>query len=241
MFDLAKVKGIIFDYGGTIDSNGKHWAEVLWESYQDQKVPVTKEQFREAYVYGERYLATNIVILPEDNFHILLKKKVDLQINYLIEKGYLTKNNISSDFSIAISDQCYNFVKNLISKEKKLLTALKDRYPMVLVSNFYGNVQAVIDDFGLLEYFDDIIESAVVGVRKPDPAIFGLGVDKLGLPGSSIVVIGDSYTKDIVPASKNDCQTIWLKGLGWGDDEEGATADLIITDFMELKAAFQSD
>lgn len=241
MFDLAKVKGIIFDYGGTIDSNGKHWAEVLWESYQDQKVPVTKEQFREAYVYGERYLATNIVILPEDNFHILLKKKVDLQINYLIEKGYLTKNNISSDFSIAISDQCYNFVKNLISKEKKLLTALKDRYPMVLVSNFYGNVQAVIDDFGLLEYFDDIIESAVVGVRKPDPAIFGLGVDKLGLPGSSIVVIGDSYTKDIVPASKNDCQTIWLKGLGWGDDEEGATADLIITDFMELKAAFQLD
>ncbi|MDR2950007.1 MAG: HAD family hydrolase [Prevotella sp.] len=241
MFDLAKVKGIIFDYGGTIDSNGKHWAEVLWESYQDQKVPVTKEQFREAYVYAERYLATNLVILPEDNFHILLKKKVDLQINYLIEKGFLTKNDISINFSIAISDQCYNFVRNLISKEKSLLTALKNRYPMVLVSNFYGNVQAVISDFGLLEYFDDIIESAVVGVRKPDPAIFGLGVDKLGLPGSSIVVIGDSYTKDIVPASKNGCQTIWLKGLGWGDDDEDATADLIITDFMELKAAFQLD
>ncbi|MDR3056907.1 MAG: HAD family hydrolase [Prevotella sp.] len=241
MFDLAKVKGIIFDYGGTIDSNGKHWAEVLWESYQDQKVPVTKEQFREAYVYAERYLATNLVILPEDNFHILLKKKVDLQINYLVEKGFLTKNDISTNFSVAISDQCYNFVRNLISKEKSLLTALKNRYPMVLVSNFYGNVQAVISDFGLLEYFDDIIESAVVGVRKPDPAIFGLGVDKLGLPGSSIVVIGDSYTKDIVPASKNGCQTIWLKGLGWGDDDEDATADLIITDFMELKAAFQLD
>ncbi len=241
MFDLAKVKGIIFDYGGTIDSNGKHWAEVLWESYQDQKVPVTKEQFREAYVYAERYLATNLVILPEDNFHILLKKKVDLQINYLVEKGFLTENDISTNFSVAISDQCYNFVRNLISKEKSLLTALKNRYPMVLVSNFYGNVQAVISDFGLLEYFDDIIESAVVGVRKPDPAIFGLGVDKLGLPGSSIVVIGDSYTKDIVPASKNGCQTIWLKGLGWGDDDEDATADLIITDFMELKAAFQLD
>ena len=241
MFNLAKVEGIIFDYGGTIDSNGKHWAEVLWESYQYQKVPVTREQFREAYVYAERYLATNLIILPEDNFHILLKKKVDLQINYLIEKAFLIKNNISSNFSIAISDQCYTFVRSLISKEKSLLTALKDRYPMVLVSNFYGNVQAVIDDFGLLQYFDDIIESAVVGVRKPDPAIFGLGVDKLGLPGSSIVVIGDSYTKDIVPASKNGCQTIWLKGLGWGDEKEGATADLIITDFMELKAAFQLD
>lgn len=238
MFDLTKVKGIIFDYGGTIDSNGKHWAEVLWESYLDQKVPVTKEQFREAYVHGERYLATNPVIGPLDNFHVLLKKKVEIQVSYLIDKGFLEKNNKTETYSVAISDQCYNFVKDLIKKEVNILTALKNRYPMVLVSNFYGNVQAVLSDFGLLEYFEDIIESAVVGVRKPDPAIFGLGVDKLGLPGSSIVVIGDSYSKDIVPASKNGCQTIWLKGPGWGDDDEDATADIIITDFMELKAAF---
>ena len=73
--DIEYIKGIIFDYGGTIDSNGKHGAEVLWEAYQANKIPVTKEQFREVYVYGERYLATNLVILPEDNFHILLKKK----------------------------------------------------------------------------------------------------------------------------------------------------------------------
>ncbi|NDV93759.1 HAD family hydrolase [Dysgonomonas sp. 521] len=241
MFDLTKVKGIIFDYGGTIDSNGKHWAEVLWESYQYQKVPVTKEQFREAYVYGERYLATHPVIGAQDNFHILLKKKVELQVSYLIDKGFLEENDKTKTYSIAISNQCYTFVKNLIKEEVDILTALKSHYPMVLVSNFYGNVQAVLDDFGLLGYFDDIIESAVVGVRKPDPAIFGLGVDKLGLPGSSIVVVGDSYSKDIVPASKNGCQTIWLKGPGWGDDDEDATADLIITDFMELKTAFQLD
>jgi putative hydrolase of the HAD superfamily len=241
MFDLTKVKGIIFDYGGTIDSNGKHWAEVLWEAYQDQQVPVTKEQFREAYVFGERYLASNPVIQPDDNFLILLKKKVDLQIRYLIDKDFLSDGDKSKNFSVAISEQCYTFVRNLISKEKNLLASLKSRYPMVLVSNFYGNVQAVLGDFGLLGYFDDIIESAVVGVKKPDPAIFGLGVEKLGLPGSSVVVIGDSYTKDIVPASKNGCQTIWLKGLGWGDDDQDATADLIITDFMELKPAFHLD
>lgn len=241
MFDLSKVKGIIFDYGGTIDSNGKHWAEVLWESYQDNNIPVTKEQFREAYVYGERYLAKNYVIEPQDNFHILLKKKVDLQIKYLIDNDFLAENDKTKGYHLAISDQCYTFVKDLIRKETHILTALKGRYPMVLVSNFYGNVESVLGDFGLLKYFDDIIESAVVGVRKPDPAIFKLGVDKLGLQGDEIVVIGDSHAKDIVPASKNGCQTIWLKGPGWGDDEEGATADLIITDFMELKDAFQLD
>ena len=238
MIDITKIKGIIFDYGGTIDSNGKHWAEVLWEAYVDNKVPVTKEQFREAYVYGERYLATNRVIEPEDNFRVLLKKKLDLQVAYLVDKEYLGREEKIIGYSLDISDQCYNFVKRLIEKETSILTQLKQKYPMVLVSNFYGNVQAVLGDFGLLKYFDQIIESAVVGVRKPDPAIFGLGVKALDMPAREIVVVGDSYAKDIVPAEANGCRTIWLKGPGWEKDDDNATADVVITDFMELKAVF---
>jgi putative hydrolase of the HAD superfamily len=241
MFDLQKVKGIIFDYGGTIDSNGKHWAEVLWDAYQYQKVPVTKEQFREAYVYAERYLATNPVIESNDNFRVLLEKKVGIQMKCLIEKGFLKEYDKSEEYILAISGQCYNFVTDLLKKEIILLAALKNRYSMVLVSNFYGNVQAVLSDFGLLEYFDSVIESAVVGVRKPDPEIFWLGIKALDLEPSSVMVVGDSYTKDIVPATKNGCRTIWLKGPGWEKDDENAKADLIITDFMELETVFQLD
>lgn len=239
MFKLENIKGIIFDYGGTIDSNGKHWAEVLWESYIDQQIPVTKEQFREAYVYGERYLATHPVITPNHNFLQLLEDKVKLQIEYLCDNNYLFRNPKTSSYYLAVSNQCYTFVKSLIDQERLILKQLKDKYPMILVSNFYGNIEAVLDDFKLLDLFDSIIESAVVGVRKPDPAIFKLGVDKLALLPENIVVIGDSHTKDIVPAMKNGCQTIWLKGPGWEKDDENATADIVIADFMELKSIFQ--
>lgn len=239
MFDLKNIKGIIFDYGGTIDSNGTHWAEVLWDAYVSASVPVTKEQFRDAYVYTERYLAVNPVVKPEHNFNDLLKIKADLQVQYLVNNEILKDDEKTKTYSLAISDQCYTFAKNIIEKEKPILEELCRRYPMVLVSNFYGNVQAVLDDFGLLHFFDKIIESAVVGVRKPNPAIFGLGVEALSLPAENIVVLGDSHSKDIVPAAKNGCQTVWLKGKGWGDDETDATADVIITDFMQLKEVFQ--
>lgn len=238
MFNLKDIKGIIFDYGGTIDSNGKHWAEVLWDAYQDVGVPITKEVFREAYVYTERYLATNPLVQPEDTFKELLKIKTDLQINYLIANKFLELSNKSEEYSLAISNQCYTFASNVISKEIPIIKALYEKYPMVLVSNFYGNVQSVLKDFDLLSYFNAIVESSVVGVRKPDPAIFALGVEQLGIPSSDIVVIGDSYSKDIVPARKNGCKTIWLQGPGWGDDEEGATADVVISDFMEIANIF---
>ena len=47
MNHIDNLKGVIFDYGGTIDSRGVHWSEVIWDGYCDAGVAVTKEQFRE--------------------------------------------------------------------------------------------------------------------------------------------------------------------------------------------------
>lgn len=63
MFNLDKVKGILFDYGGTIDSNGMHWAEVIWMAYEALKVPVSKAVFRDAYVHGERTLGKSKLLI----------------------------------------------------------------------------------------------------------------------------------------------------------------------------------
>ena len=49
-------KGYIFDYGGTLDTAGRHWGKVLWHAYSRHNIPVTEEQFREAYVHAERTL-----------------------------------------------------------------------------------------------------------------------------------------------------------------------------------------
>ena len=228
------VKGIIFDYGATIDSNGKHWAEVLWDAYAALGVPVSKQQFKDAYVYGERYLAMHPVILPDDNFKNVLLKKTGLQLQWLKDGGFLPANYNSLEVSLAISNQCYNFVLAVLNNARPVLEKLAAQYPLALVSNFYGNIEPVLKDFGIRKYFGEIIESSVVGIRKPDPAIFALGVKRLGLKPKEVAVIGDSYKKDIFPAKQTGCRTIWLKGVGWDGDGSG-TADFIITDFRELK------
>lgn len=236
MNTLKEIKGVIFDYGGTIDTNSRHWAEVLWEKYVECQIPVTKEAFREAYVFGERSLAKFPFIRPDHNFHDVLSVKTKLQVEYLAEKGYLPLDEKQlKHYASEVADGCYEYVLRVLDVTRPVVAALAKKYKMVLVSNFYGNIHTILDDFRLSEYFSDVIESSVVGVRKPDPAIYQMGVDAMGYDASCILVVGDSFSKDMVPAKKVGCKAVWLKGEGWGGEVTDDTLpDLIITDMPQL-------
>jgi putative hydrolase of the HAD superfamily len=239
MLNIDRIKGIIFDYGATIDSNGKHWAEVLWDAYITNRIPVSKQEFRDAYIYGERYLALHPVIQPDFTFKEVLLAKIGLQLKWLFEQGFLPSNSNSSEFSLAISNQCYIFVAAVLKNAAPILEKLASKYPLVLVSNFYGNMEAVLKDFSIDIYFKEVIESGKTGIRKPNPAIFSLGVNALHLKPDDVVVIGDSYRKDIFPAASIGCRTIWLKGTGWEEEPSAGYADAIIHDFKELERIFE--
>lgn len=235
---MEDVKGIIFDYGGTLDTDSVHWAHVLWDAYQAEGVGVTWEQFRECYVHGERALAREPLIRPEHDMLDLLRTKADVETRYLVEKGYLKVNEVTRRaYAVHISVRCYNHVCRIVRVSREVVSQLALHYPLVLVSNFYGNINTILHDFRLDTFFPptSVIESAVVGLRKPDPRIFSLGVERLGLRPEEVLVVGDSFDKDILPATSIGCKTVWFKGKGWDDkpvDESIPTA--VISDLRQL-------
>lgn len=270
------IKGIIFDYGGTLDTRGDHWSEVLWQGYEhfgigvaddeevEPGVSIHKQAFRDAYVYGERALAVNPIVTPDFHFEDILREKLILELNFLAGKELLetgkddaekqAKLGNDSDASseslllslsdseihqIAVDMAHYINAKtlDLLHENKQVLEYLKQAgYPMVLVSNFYGNINQVLKDAEIDGYFKDVIESAVVGVRKPNPAIFALGVCALDLPASQVLVVGDTYGKDIIPAHKLGCHTLWIKGLQWEEKQvDESIPDGIIRKLSEME------
>ena len=233
MFDTKILKGIIFDYGGTLDTGGDHWSVVIWSAYQKAGVAVNEAEFREAYVFAERELAKTRHILPEHDFSDLLNIKMKLELQWLSENGHFPPAQVDPKAK-EVAQYCYEAAKAQVAKAKPVLEALMAKYPLVLVSNFYGNIENVLKDFGIEKCFKKIIESAVVGVRKPDPKIFELGVKALDLKPEEVLVVGDSYGKDIVPAEKIGCQVLWIKGQGWTAAEDAQTHSNIITDITEV-------
>ena len=225
------IKGIIFDYGGTLDSRGVHWSEILWQGYQEAGIPIDKETFRNIYVEGERALARERIILPQDNFHTLLLKKVALELSYLPERPDAAT---SEQWTRVIAGYCDHAARACIDEARPMLEKLATQYPMMLVSNFYGNIDEVLRAYDIRHLFKGIIESAVVGVRKPNPTLFRLGVDALELQPSEVLVVGDSLRKDIEPAESLGCHVLWLKGKGWTEDEDQQTHPHTITRITQV-------
>ncbi len=276
---VLDIKGIIFDYGGTLDTRGDHWSEVLWQGYEhfgigvaddeevEPGVSIHKQAFRDAYVYGERALAVNPIVTPDFHFEDILREKLILELNFLAGKelletgkddaekqaklGNFGKDSEASSESLFLSlsdSEIHQIAADmaryinaktlaLLNENRQVLEHLKQAgYPMVLVSNFYGNINQVLKDAGIDGYFKDVIESAVVGVRKPNPAIFALGVCALDLPASQVLVVGDTYGKDIIPAHKLGCHTLWIKGLQWEEKKvDESIPDGIIKKLSEME------
>lgn len=226
------IKGYIFDYGGTLDTGGQHWGKVIWHAYERQQVPVSEPDFREAYVHAERTLGKNPIIKPDFTFYKTIETKIRIQLEYLQEQNCVSS---VSNYLKPLTDNLYSITCKETSKSREVLLQLKQQYPMVLVSNFYGNIATVLKEFQLDGIFDTIIESAVVGVRKPDPQIFTLGVEALGMQPDEVIVVGDSMDKDIIPAGKAGCHTIWFKGEGWTDAPvDESAAGRVITDLRQI-------
>ena len=236
------LRGIIFDYGGTIDTRGDHWSHIIREGWKAAGVNADDATFRDCYVYGERALARERIILPGDNFHELMRKKARLEFGH-----YGADPAVLPGIADTVADYCYDYARRCVTEARETIALLAAKYPLVLVSNFYGNIDEVLRDFGLREYFQGIIESAVVGIRKPDPRIFALGCvaltpkDKpeglfLGLRPEEVLVVGDSLRKDILPARALGCCTAWIKGRGWTADEDAATDPARIPSLATLRA-----
>ncbi len=267
------IKGILFDYGGTLDTRGDHWSEVIWQGYLKFSIGVDggrkgevgksidKSAFRLAYVYGERALAANPIVTPAFHFFDILRHKIALQLAFLAGRPLLPtgKDDAQQQSALASTLQLTDEeieaaairmaryiddeTRQLLAENKQVLEWLRQQgYPMVLVSNFYGNICQVLKDAGIDEYFQQVIESAVVGVRKPNPAIFALGVCALDLPATQVLVVGDTYGKDIVPAHQLGCRTLWIKGLQWEEKQVDETVpDAIIHRLFDLKDFLSED
>ncbi len=225
-------KAILFDFGGTLDTNGIHWSEKFRTAYNEANLKIKPEDFNEAYVKAEPQMY--VEVKRNDDFFTTIQKQAYLQLNYLEKNKNYSFPGTAVESSKLIADKCYRDVSDTIKIVKEILADIKKQFKLGVVSNFYGNLEASLKSLNIAELFDILIDSTLVNIRKPDPEIFRIAINNLKVSPENTIVVGDSYERDIKPAKMLNCKTIWLDVSSWTKPTETISADFIVKDIMEI-------
>jgi putative hydrolase of the HAD superfamily len=79
-----------------------------------------------------------------------------------------------------------------------------------VVSNSDGRVEEALIASGLRDCFAVVLDSALVGVEKPDPAIFRAALDALGVAPAEALYVGDLYDVDVLGARAAGMEAVLL-------------------------------
>jgi putative hydrolase of the HAD superfamily len=93
-----------------------------------------------------------------------------------------------------------------------------------VISNSNGSVRVALERAGLAPHLDFAIDSTEVGVTKPDPRIFGLGLAAAGTGPAETVYVGDSYFVDVVGAHQAGLGAVLFDPGRLGGDRDCAAA-----------------
>jgi putative hydrolase of the HAD superfamily len=96
-----------------------------------------------------------------------------------------------------------------------------------VVSNSDGRAAAALAAAGLLDAFEFVIDSGEVGVEKPDPRIFQIALDRLGVSPAAALYVGDLYEVDVVGARAAGLDVVLL-------DPDGANAGRGVRTFRSV-------
>jgi putative hydrolase of the HAD superfamily len=96
-----------------------------------------------------------------------------------------------------------------------------------VISNSTGSVQRALEIAGLAPHLAFVIDSRVVGISKPDPRIFALGLQAAGTSPEETVYVGDSYFVDVVGARQAGLGAVLFDpGRTWGARDCSIATDL---------------
>jgi HAD superfamily hydrolase (TIGR01509 family) len=85
---------------------------------------------------------------------------------------------------------------------------------VAVVSNSEGMLEPLFASLGILGCFDTVVDSAKVGVEKPDPRIFAIACERTGTTPARGLHLGDTIATDIVGARNAGMRTALVDPFG---------------------------
>jgi putative hydrolase of the HAD superfamily len=204
-----RVKGIFFDLYGTLMVYGnmkQAWSDWL-STFYDLLKRLGLNLPKDSFAHECDGFFSKVAPVGDENDLTELERRIKSlgrRLNLELDKDQLRPiaDTIASAWQTHIS---------IDPDSIPVLKALKQNKKIGLVSNFDHpqHVRNMLVQYGIEIFFDTIVISSEVGVKKPDPAIFSFALEQTGLLKNEVIYVGDT-DDDVTGATAAGIQPIFI-------------------------------
>ena len=206
---MQAIDTVLFDFGGTLDSDGVAWKERFHALYQSEGLDLSADAFAPAFYAADGALVG--ALAPTTG----LEETVDALTTKLVAElarrgGGTGRREIDRARGERVALRFLSEMSLAFARNRPVLETLGQRYQLGVVSNFYGNLEAVCESSGLGRLFGVVADSQRVGAEKPEPAIFHAALAELQAKPETTIMVGDSLRRDYEGARRCGMGFIWI-------------------------------
>ncbi len=201
------IRGVLFDFGGTLVQPRKSWPEIKKLAIKAEYRFLGKKGLKISFAeYGEmnasifkRYAEIEASEDRDITDELKYRELMDHLFPSLRRRDRVRLAAEANDIFWSVVAKAHTPSPHVHSCLAKLRSM---GLTMAVVSNHHNHkaLEMMLKLFKLRGYFKVVIASERVGVRKPNPKIFRICLAKLGIGGSQAIFVGDSLLYDIAGA-----------------------------------------
>lgn len=191
----ARTTTVLFDAGNTLIYMPRRPEEILQELCAQIGEAIGLEEAREACRQSERYYSQNYRGYTGDQGEFWHRYHGEA-LRYLgIEDPKGEKAAfLSHGFGREGVWQPYPEAEEVCRRLRET------GFRLGVVSNGSITVSDLLSQAGLLPFLEVVISSQAAGVQKPDPRIFAVALDRMGVSAGEALYVGDLYEVDVLGA-----------------------------------------
>ena len=129
----------------------------------------------------------------------------------------------------------------LFDDAEEVLRGFANKMPLALITNGASDLQREkLRSTGIEGLFSSIVVSGEVGLAKPDPAVFAIAIEQLGVDPQKVWHVGDSIRLDVGGAKASNLVAVWLNRNQRQRKDTDPLPDHEVTSLRQLVGLLQS-
>jgi len=206
---MKTYKHIFFDLDRTLwhfDENSRKVLNDIYINFKLNSIIKSPEQFINKYQEINERLWSLYRDDKVTKDELRWKRFYNTLMYFKIDNNYTMANEIGNYYITNSPKQTLLFPHTI-----EVLDYLIKKYKLHIITNGFEEVQYIkLTESGLLKYFDVIILSEKVGVKKPHPYIFKKAFSESGAKSNNSIMIGDDLYADIYGAQRVKMDSIYF-------------------------------